>query len=281
MRAKRKILVTGAGGGIGRVLAMRLLARGDRVIASARRLDQMQPLAEAGAHCVAMDVADDASVRLGFEGLEAGLDAVVHGAAIAPLGTVEFTPSADVAAIFNVNTLGALRVMQNALPSLRAAGDGRLILISSLWGRVSGPFVSTYAASKHAIEALADSARREMRGQGVSLSVIEPGVVKTPMFENQADDLRRRIDGLGPEERALYGALYDDHAKLLSGAGKGAITAEQCCAVIEKCLDARRPKPRYLAGTDSRLLVSLGAMLPDRGLDAVFGIIYKSGGRKR
>lgn len=281
MKGKRTILVTGAGGGIGRALATRLLARGDRVVASARRLDQMQDLVDAGASAVAMDVADDMSVQRGFATIEGRIEAVVHCAAIAPLGTVEFTAPEDVAAIFNVNTLGALRIIQGALPRLRAAGDGRLILISSLWGRVSGPFVSTYAASKHAIEALADSARRETRGQGVRLSVIEPGVVKTPMFENQAEDLRRRIDALGPDERALYGALYDDHAKLLSGAGKGAITAEQCCAVIEKCLDARRPKPRYLAGTDSRLLVTLGALLPDRGLDAVFGAIYKSGGGKR
>lgn len=284
MRVPWTILVTGAGGGIGYALATRLLARGDHVVASARRLDQIAALADRGARCVAIDVGDDRSVHEGFAGLEGAgvrLDAVVHCAAVAPLGTVEFTAPRDVAKVFNINTLGALRIMQGALPQLRATGDGRLILVSSLWGRVSGPFVSSYAASKHAIEALADSARREMRGHGVSLSVIEPGVVKTPMFENQADDLRRSIDELSPAERTLYGDLYADHAKLLANAGKGAITAEQCCAVIEKCLDARRPKPRYLAGNDSRALVTLGALLTDRGLDAVFGAIYKSGGKNR
>jgi NAD(P)-dependent dehydrogenase (short-subunit alcohol dehydrogenase family) len=88
---------------------------------------------------------------------------------------------------------------------------------------------------------MADSARRETIGQGVHISVVEPGVVKTPMYANQIGELDAAIAALCPEERRLYGGLYQDHRKILAGAGKGAITAEQCCAVIERCLDARRP----------------------------------------
>ncbi len=280
MQSGRKILVTGAGGGVGKALALRLAARGNVVVASARRLDQMADLAAVGIVCVAMDVGDDQSVRDGFAELEGrvgpALDAVVHCAATAPLGTVEFTAPDAVARIFNVNTLGALRIMQHALPRLRRAGGGRLVLISSLWGQLAGPFVSTYAASKHAIEALADSARREMRGQGIHISVIEPGVVRTAMFENQADDLDRKIAGLGAHEKTLYGSLYRAHGKLLAKAGRTCITAEQCCVVIERCLDARRPRTRYLAGSDAKTLVTLSKILPDRALDAIFGMIYKT-----
>lgn len=267
----RRVLITGAAGGVGRVLAERLLARGDQVIACARRTDQLTALT--GAVPLAMDVSRDESVAGAFAVLKGGLDAVIHCAAVAPLGTVEFTPPARVAEVLNTNTLGSLRVLQGALPHLRQS-KGRLILVSSLWGRVSGPFVSSYAASKHAVEALADSARRETRGQGVHISVVEPGVILTPMYANQATDLDAAIAALGVEETRVYGSLYQDHRKLLPAAGKGAITPEACCKVIETCLDSPRPRPRYTAGKDARLLVTLGRLLSDRGLDRVFATQY-------
>lgn len=270
----RTILVTGAGGGIGQVVAARLLARGDRVIASARKLDQMTELEKDGATLVAMDVGDDASVTSGFGKISA-LDAVIHCAAIAPLGTVEFTPPPTMAHVYNVNTLGALRVLQASLPLLRVAPSGRLLLLSSLWGQVSGPFVSAYAASKHAIEALADSARRETRRQGVHISVIEPGVVKTPMYFNQLVELDKAVAALAADERRLYARLYADHRKLVAGAEKTAIDADGCAAVIEGCLDARAPRPRYRAGKDAKAMVAMGRALTDRGLDRVFGLLYK------
>jgi NAD(P)-dependent dehydrogenase (short-subunit alcohol dehydrogenase family) len=276
----RIVLVTGAGGGIARILVKRLLARGDNVIASARRLDQIDELAKLGATGVAMDVSDSGSVRAGFAEIDrhvgGTLDAVVHCAAIAPVGTVEFTSPEDVAQILNINTLGALRMLQLSLPRLRKSKSGRFIFVSSLWGQVAGPFVSTYAASKHAVEALADSARRELRGQNIFLSVIEPGVVRTPMFSNQLDHLSTKIAELGADEASIYGGLYKDHAKLLKSADRTAISAEQCSSIIETCLDARRPRTRYRVGTDAKLLMALSAVLPDRALDAVFGLMYKS-----
>lgn len=270
----RNILVTGAGSGIGAVVAQRLLANGDAVIASARRLDQLTDLSASGARIVAMDVGDDASVTGGF-GQIAALDAVVHCAAMAPLGTVEFTSPSTVGEVYNVNTLGALRVLQHSLPLLRAAPFGRLLLVSSLWGQVSGPFVSSYAASKHAIGALADAARRETRGQDIHISVIEPGVVKTPMYFGQINEIDKAVAALGDEERSLYSKLYLDHRKLVAGAEKTAITADQCAAVIERCLRARRPKARYRAGSDAKVMALLGRLLTDRALDRVFGLMYK------
>jgi NAD(P)-dependent dehydrogenase (short-subunit alcohol dehydrogenase family) len=275
----RVILVTGAGGGIGRVLVGRLCSRGISVIASGRRLDQMADLAAAGAELVSMDVGDDTSVRTAFEHMsklfDGKIDAVVHCAAIAPLGTVEFTSPQSVAELLNVNTLGALRVLQASLPRLRKSAGGRFIFVSSLWGRISGPFVSTYAASKHAIEALADSVRRETRGQNIHISVVEPGVVKTNMLTNQLGDLEKKSAALGAEERAIYGKMYQAHAKLLVKAERAAITAEKCAIVLEKCLDSRHPRPRYRVGPDSKVLVALGRHLPDSVLDALFNSMYK------
>lgn len=271
---RRQILVTGAAGGIGRAVAERLLARGDHVIACARNLDQIADLGAAGATTIAMDIASDESVREGFSSVSS-LDAVVHCAAQAPLGTVEFTSPAFVAEIFNVNALGALRIIQASTPILRQAPAGRIILVSSLWGRVSGPFVSAYAASKHAIEAIADSFRRETGNRRVLLSVVEPGVVLTKMFDQQLPDLDRQRAALGVAEAALYGTLYSDHRKLLAKAGSGATTAEECARRIEICLDARKPRPRYVVGKDAKAMVLMGRLLSDRALDRVFGLLYK------
>ena len=270
----RTVLITGAGGGIGQVLARRLVARGDRVIASDRRPDLLTDLAAAGCTPITMDVGDDASVQAGFAGI-VSLDAVVHCAAVAPLGTVEFMPAADVCAVHNVNALGSLRVLQASLPLLRQAPSGRLVMISSVWGKVSGPFVSAYAASKHAIEAMADAARREMAGQPVRISLVEPGVVKTPMYFDQSPQIDAAIAALSAEERALYGRLYEDHRKLVAGAGKSAASPEQVCAVIERCLDSAAPRARYRVGNDAKSLVALSQLLSDRLLDRVFRLMYK------
>lgn len=270
----RTILVTGAAGGIGQAVAERLLHRGDHVIACARKADQLDGLAKAGATVLAIDVANDGSVRSAFAGI-AALDALVHCAAVAPLGTVEFTPPETVADIFNVNTLGALRMLQAAVPLLRLSSSGRLVLVSSLWGQVSGPFVSSYAASKHATEAIADSFRRENGGKGVQVSVVEPGVVLTKMFGQQLPDLDRQVAALGAEEQRLYGALYRDHRALLARAGRGATTADHCAKIIVRCLDAQRPRPRYVVGKDAKAMVTMGRVLSDRALDRVFSLLYK------
>lgn len=269
----RSILVTGAASGIGAALAEALLARGKRVIASARRPDQLEDLVAKGATPLAMDVSDDASTAQAFASLE-DCDAVIHCAAIAPVGLVETTPPDRVAEVINTNTLGALRVLQHSLPLLRKAEPGRLLLLSSLWGEVSGPLVSSYAASKHALEALADAARRETAGQGVFISVIQPGVVKTPMYFQQLDELERFYDQIPSEEQGRYRHVIDAHRKLVATAEKAAITPEECIAVILRCLDAKRPLPRYRAGRDAKVMTTLGRVLSDRGLDRLFARLY-------
>lgn len=270
----RRIMIVGAGGGIGQVLAEMLITRGDRVVACARQAEQLSVLAGMGCETKVMDVADGASVRAAFSAI-GQLDAVVNCAALAPLGTVEFTDPERVAAVINTNTLGSLRIMQAALPVLRDVADGRLVLVSSLWGRLSGPFVSSYAASKHALEALVDSARREMGRGGVAISLIEPGVVKTAMYYDQLPELDRTVAALDPREAQLYARQYAHHRQLVAKAGDQAITARDCAKAILRCLDARHPKPRYRVGTDARVMIALSRILSDRALDRVFGLMYK------
>jgi NAD(P)-dependent dehydrogenase (short-subunit alcohol dehydrogenase family) len=270
----RTILVTGAGSGVGRALVERLLLRGDHVIASARNTDQLAEFAARGVTVVGMDLRSDESVRAGFAGIEK-LDAVVHCAAICPVGTVEFTSPDSYAETYNNNTLGSLRILQSSLPLLRQAPSGRILLLTSLWGKLSGPFVSAYASSKHSIEALADSFRRETAGSSVRISVVEPGVILTKMFDQAIPDLERQVAAMSPEEERLYGALWNDHRKLITNGGRGGMTADKCAEMIERALDARNPKARYAVGKDAKTMVTMARILSDRALDRVFSLLYK------
>jgi len=270
------ILITGAAGGIGQELVQRALARSDTVVAVVRKAaDASSFRPSPRLHVVAMDVSDTASVERGFEEAdqklgEARLDAVVNAAALSIPGAIELTSVREFEQIFNTNTLGSLRVLKAALPRLRGHG-GRLVLVTSLWGRASGPLLGAYCASKHAIESLADTARRETAGMKVHIIVAEPGVVKTDMYTNQVAETEGLIGEMSPAQNALYGALYRRYRKLVASSGGQAITAAQCAAGIEKALFARRPRVRYRIGMDSRFVCFLAWLLPDRWMDAVMG----------
>jgi NAD(P)-dependent dehydrogenase (short-subunit alcohol dehydrogenase family) len=268
------LLITGAGRGIGHELARRALDRGDEVYAVVRKdTDRQKFDSRPNLHAVVMDVSDTASVQKGYEqldGLLGGrqLDAVVHAAAISKPNAVETCSVDEFSETLNTNTLGALRILKGAIPRLRGH-DGRLILLTSLWGKASGPLLSSYCASKHAIESLADTARRETAGMNMHIVLVEPGVVKTEMLTSQAGDIDALLTKLSPEETRHYGNLYRRYSKLTIASEKSAITAAKCAAVIEKALSDRRPRTRYRAGMDSRLVCFLTWLLPDRWMDAI------------
>jgi NAD(P)-dependent dehydrogenase (short-subunit alcohol dehydrogenase family) len=277
--AQRTILITGASGGIGRALIKQALERGDFIIAAALTTAELSDIASPSVCPVAIDVSDSHSVTNAFKEVDhllAGrpLNAVIHTAAIAPMGTVEFTPPEEFANTLNINATGTLRVLQAALPRLRKS-KGRIILFSSLWGKLSGPLYMSYASSKHVIEAMADSARGEARGTGVEISVVEPGVILTPMFALQTKSVAAKVQAIGPEERALHLGLYQSYLKLFVTSAKTATTAESCARQVLSILDARKPKTRYRIGIDAKLMVALAHILPDRWFDGLLAKMLK------
>ncbi len=261
------IMITGAGRGIGNMLVNRAVARGDTVIACIRKEGDKEKFPSASnLHFAVMDVSSTESVAEGFRQVDAilaggKLHAVVNSAAISMGGAVEHTPVAEFEAHYNTNTLGSLRVVKQALPRLRGHG-GRMILVTSLWGRAAGPMLGAYCSSKHAIEALADIVRRETVGQDVHVVVVEPGVVLTDMYTHQADQIRDRMTDLDQEQTALYGNYYLRYIKLVENGGKGAITAEQASENIERAIFDARPKRRYKFGMDSKVVCALTWLLP-------------------
>lgn len=271
------ILITGAARGIGHELTERALARGDTVFAVVRKAaDAARFSASPALHVLVMDVADTESVQQGFKQMDgrlAGstLDAVINCAAIAPCGAVELTPVAEFERVLNTNTLGSLRILKEAIPRLRGHG-GRLILLTSLWGRTSGALLGAYCASKHAIESLADTARRETGGMNLHIIVVEPGVVKTEMYTNQAPAVQTLVEQMSTPQRAHYGALYARYLALVGSTSGSAVTVSQAAAGIERALFARRPRLRYRVGIDSKIVCALAWLVPDRCMDWMMGL---------
>src|SRR5689334_6739039 len=174
----RAILVTGASTGIGRATALELARRGATVYAGVRDPAAVDGL---GLTPVELDVTDAEQVAALSTRLER-LDGLVNNAGIAVTGPLEHLPLDEVRRQLEVNALGQLAVTQACLPALRAA-RGRIVNMSSISGRVAFPMFGPYAASKFALEAFSDSLRRELRGSGVDVVVIEPGGVTTPIWE--------------------------------------------------------------------------------------------------
>lgn len=269
------LLVTGAARGIGHTVVERALARGDTVFAVVRKTaDASKFSRNPNLHVVLMDMADTDAVNLGFDEVDrllAGrkLNAIVNCAAISVPGAIELTPVDEFAQIMNTNALGSLRMLKAAIPRLRGHG-GRLILVTSLWGQASGALLGAYCASKHAIESLADVARRETAGMNLHIIVAEPGVVQTDMLTEQGPVAQAHLERMTTEQSSLYGNLYRRYFKLVSGAG--GITAQTCAAGIEKAIFAKRPALRYRIGPDSKAVCLLNALLPAGCMDWVMGL---------
>lgn len=271
----RTIMITGSAHGMGHELVRRAIERGDRVFATIFPGEDATRLGEhSSLHVIPLDVGSDASVESAFATLDEvlggeHLDLVINCAGVSPSGALEVEPISTLERVLNVNALGTARMIKYALPRLRGHG-GRIILFASLWGRVGGPMLSGYCASKHAIEAIVDSARRETHGQGVDLVLMEPGVVRTNMVAATVTGSRYGADQLPPTYRTLYGELYEKFARMIAREANGGVSVEQAADVIERAAFVRKPRTRYRIGKDAKAVVGLSNILPDRGFDAVF-----------
>src|ERR1700735_2294098 len=174
--AMARILITGASRGIGRGIAVALAASGHEVIATARDVSSLDDVP--AALRLSLDVTDQASVDAAIA--RAGrVDVLVSNAGATARAPVETVPVAEVQHIIDVNTLGALRVAQAVLPGMRAQGAGQIIFISSIQGRLALPLIGAYAASKWALEALAETLAIESGHFGISVHVLQPGAVSS------------------------------------------------------------------------------------------------------
>jgi NAD(P)-dependent dehydrogenase (short-subunit alcohol dehydrogenase family) len=184
--------------------------------------------------------------------------AVVNNAGIAVGGAFEEQSETDVRDQFETNVFGLMAVTRAALPSMRAAGRGRIINISSVSGRIAFPILSIYAATKHAVEGFSEALRWEVEPFGIDVCLVEPGNLKTPIFfENQRRGRNISMDG-------PYKSLNETAERLLLGEIERAPPPTAVGKVIAKLVIDASPKFRSVIGIDARTWMTLRRMVPDR-----------------
>ena len=194
----------------------------------------------------------------------------MNNAGVAVSAPMEFVPIDQLRHQLEVNVIGQVAVTQAFLPLLRAAG-GRIVNVSSIGGRMALPLAGPYSASKFALEAISDSWRRELRHLGVDVVVIEPGGVKTPIWEKGTAAAEEMLADMPPDAERLYGKLTAGlRAETVKIATKTGLEPVEVATVIGKALTATKPKTRYLVGRDAKLRGAMvKGVVPDRAFDAL------------
>jgi NAD(P)-dependent dehydrogenase (short-subunit alcohol dehydrogenase family) len=267
------VLITGCSSGIGRATAARLAGDGWNVYATARRPESIADLAERGCKTLALDVTDEGSMRRAVEEIEdkgGAIGALVNNAGYSQSGAVETVPMESVRRQFETNVFGLMRMCQLVLPAMRRAGRGRIVNISSMGGKVVFPGGGVYHATKHAVEALSDALRWEVKGFGIEVAIIEPGLIKTRFGETAAGSIGEEqrdgpYAGFNAAVAAATESAYEGPTGRL-GAGPEAVAAK-----IERALSARRPRPRYRVTPSAHVIIGTHAVLGDRGWDRFVG----------
>lgn len=281
------MLITGCSTGIGRATAQRLARAGRTVYATARDPDAVADLARDGCRILPLDVCDEASMTAAvaaIEDAEGAVGALVNNAGYSQSGPIEEVPMELVRKQFETNVFGLVRLTQLVLPGMRAQGDGRVINISSMGANFTFPGGGYYHATKYALEAISDALRFEVAGFGVKVVVIQPGLIRTSFGERAVAQLTEakdpEADGGGPyggfTEKVAQATreVYDEGAMAKLGAGPDAVAK-----VIEKAIDAERPKARYRVTASAHAMVALRAVTPDRGWDAIMRGQFPQPGR--
>jgi NAD(P)-dependent dehydrogenase (short-subunit alcohol dehydrogenase family) len=279
------VVVTGASKGIGAAIVRRLVADGFRVIAGVRRTEDAEALHEELGDRVLpalLDITDPDAVAAtaGLVRGEVGgrgLGGLVNNAGIAVAAPLEFLPPAELRRQLEVNVVGQHAVTQALLPLLRR-GRGRIVNLGSIGDRIVAPMTGPYHVSKFALRAWTDTLRLELSPWGMQVVLVEPGAVATPIWETSIAAAERLQQALPAQVEDLYGrAIAAARASALRSAARG-MPADQVAVVVARALMVRRPRARYLVGTDARV-AAMVARLPDRLRDRL--ILSQSGGAKQ
>lgn len=275
----KTVLVTGTSSGIGRAAVRELTGQGWQVFAGVRNQADARSLAAEPGEVVPveLDVTKAEQIETAREQVSAvtggTLDALVNNAGIGVAGPLETLPPEALREILDVNVVGQVAVTQAFLPLLRASGHGRVLIVGSVGGRVTHPWAAPYHASKFALEAIADCLRVELDGQPVSVGLLEPGPISTPIWaksREQVEGLRAKLEG---EQRALYDEpLRKFEATLTAADEKG----EEPAKVAAKIADALGGSgSRYQVGRGVGTVVKLRPLMPDFVYDRLRSVISR------
>ena len=279
----RAVLITGCSSGIGAATASRLAKAGWTVYATARRPETLAALEADGCRTLALDVVDEASRQAAVDAVvdaEGAVGVLINNAGYSQSGAVESIPDDRVRAQFETNVFAPLALCRLVLPGMREQGWGKIVQLSSMGGKLTFPGGGLYHATKHALEAISDALRFEVKSFGVDVIVIEPGLITSGFSDAVVRGLDAASRAEGPYvefNRAVGEASRDVYEKglLAKLGGPPEAVAER----IEDALNAKRPRARYTVTPSARALLTLRAVLPDRGWDAVVGASFPRPGR--
>jgi NAD(P)-dependent dehydrogenase (short-subunit alcohol dehydrogenase family) len=279
----KAVLITGCSSGIGRATARRLAAGGWTVYATARRPESIADLEAAGCRTLALDVTDEDSMVAAVRTIEETHGAVgvlINNAGYSQSGAIETVPLDAVRRQFETNVFGLARLTQLVLPRMRDQRWGKIVNLGSMGGKLVFPGGGWYHATKHALEAVSDALRFEVRGFGIDVILLEPGLITTE-FGNAAAASMTDTDALDGEAAAAAAASSDPYATFNATVGsvtKGAYEGpmrmlgagpDKVARVIERSIRKRRAPTRVTITPSAKLTIPSRRLMPDRMWDAM------------
>ena len=269
------VLITGCSSGIGAATASDLAAHGYTVYATARRPGTLQKLADEGCRTLALDVNDEDSMVAAVAAVEkeeGSVGVLINNAGYSQSGAVESIPLDNIRRQFETNVFGLIRMSQLVLPGMRRAGNGRIVNIGSMGGKLTFPGGGIYHATKYAVEAISDAMRFETQGFGVHVVLVEPGLISTEFAHAAVES----TDGLSAGPYAEFNArvveatagIYEHPLANVIGGGPDSVAK-----VIRKAIKSKRPRARYTVTPSATLGILQRRLTPDR----VWDLIMRSG----
>lgn len=275
---KKTILITGCSSGIGYDAAFALAQRGHRVIASCRRLEDVDKLKGLGLEALQLDVADSTSIQNAFTQLMAmtdgHLDVLINNAGYGQAGALEDISREVLRKQFETNVFGLLELTNLAIPIMRKQEQGRIINLSSILGIISLPMRGAYNASKYAVEGLSDTLRLELRPSGIKVITIEPGPIESRFRDNCVDGSLKEIPLQESHFKRQYGVMLSTYKQ----AKTNSLFTKGTQAVITKfihAIESANPRPKYPVTFPAHLFIFLKRILSTRMLDRIFWQISK------
>jgi NAD(P)-dependent dehydrogenase (short-subunit alcohol dehydrogenase family) len=272
----RAVLITGCSSGIGRATAQRLAGEGWKVFATARRPETIADLKDRGCETLALDVLDEASMERAVEHVserEGAVGVLINNAGYSQSGAVETVPLEAVRRQFETNVFGLLRMTQLVLPGMRGQHWGKIVNMGSMGGRLTFPGGGLYHASKYAIEAISDALRFEVRGFGVHVILIEPGLITTEFAGTAAAS----VEDAAPSDP--YAQFNRRVASLTESAYRGPLRLlgggpEAVAGTIANAIKSDHPKARYPVTLSAHLMINQRRLMPDQLWDLMMRTQY-------
>jgi len=265
--SSKAVLITGCSSGIGHATAALLVREGWTVYATARRPEALSDLERAGCRTLALDVTDEDSMTAAVNAVvdaEGAVGVLINNAGYSQSGAVESVPMEQVRRQFETNVFGLIRMCQLVLPGMRDQHSGRIVNLSSMGGRLTFPGGGMYHATKYAVEAISDALRFEVRGFGVSVIIVEPGLIVTNFGETAAGSVGDADGPYASFNRGVAQATEQVYKGPLAKLGGGPETVAE---TISGALKAKRPKTRYPVTASARVMMGQRRVMPDRAWD--------------